>query len=59
MEPKDTKNYQPKFRDPSTLPPEALTDPDYHLKQLEIYAKELNPRIKFNAALCSRCHHCR
>jgi len=44
---------EPKFRDPSELSLEQLTDPDYSLKQLE----------KLNGGklsiLCSKCHHCR
>lgn len=55
------KAAKPKFidRSTSTLPPEAFTDPDYALKQLQKYAEELNPGIIFDASLCSRCHHCR
>jgi len=44
---------KPKFRDPSELSPEQLTDPDYRLKQLE----KLN-RGKLSIT-CSKCHHCR
>jgi len=44
---------EPKFRDPSQLSPEQLTDPDYALKQLE----KLN-RGKLSIT-CSKCHHCR
>ena len=44
---------EPKFRDPTTMTIEELTDPDYRLKQL----------VKLNGgkpgAICSRCHHCR
>lgn len=58
MEPKDVKKgYEPKFRDPSTLPPEALTDPDYRLKQLQKVAEQMGFGITDFA--CSRCHHCR
>lgn len=49
---KGTKT-EPKFRDPSTLSIEQLTDPDYSLKQLE----KLN-KGKLNIT-CSKCHHCR
>jgi len=49
----ELSKIKPKFRSPSELPPEALTDPDYTIKQLE----------KFNGGkletLCSKCHHCR
>ena len=38
---------EPKFRDPSMLTEEQLTDPDYRLKQL------------VGAPTCSKCHHCR
>ena len=50
------ENYldiEPKFRDPSELSHEQLTDPDYALKQLE----KLN-RGKLSIT-CSKCHHCR
>lgn len=43
----------PKFRNPSELTFEQLTDPDYALKQLE----ESN-QYKL-AITCSKCHHCR
>ena len=50
---KELSNIEPKFRDPSELPPEALTDPDLRIKQLE----------KINGSsleiTCSKCHHCR
>ena len=43
---------EPKFRAPNDLSPEALTNPDYRLKQLE----------KLNCGklsiTCSKCHHC-
>ena len=42
-----------KFRDPSELSHEQLTDPDYALKQLEKINKG-----KLSIT-CSRCHHCR
>jgi len=49
----ELSNVKPKFRNPSELPPEALTNPDYAIKQLE----------KLNGSkletLCSKCHHCR
>lgn len=44
---------EPKFRDPKDLPPESLTDPDYHLKQI---AKLNGGKLNIT---CSRCHHCR
>ena len=44
---------KPKFRDPSELSPEQLTDPDYRLKQLE----KLNEGKL--SITCSKCHHCR
>lgn len=44
---------EPKFRDPSTLSTEQLTDPDYALKQLE---KLNGGRLSIT---CSKCHHCR
>ena len=44
---------EPKFRDPSELSPEQLTDPHYAQKQLE----KLNGG-KLNIT-CSKCHHCR
>lgn len=43
---------KPKFRDPSEMTTEELSDPDYRLKQL----------TKGNGAhptICSKCHHCR
>jgi len=43
---------KPKFRNPSGMTEEQLTDPDYRLKQL----------MKGNGghpAICSKCHHCR
>lgn len=43
---------EPKFRDPSTLTAEQLTDPDYRLKQV---MKENGGR----SLTCSKCHHCR
>ena len=42
-----------KFRDPSELSPEQLTDPDYRLKQLE---KINEGKLSIT---CSKCHHCR
>lgn len=42
-----------RFRDPSQLSPEQLTDPDYALKQLEKINKG-----KLSIT-CSKCHHCR
>ncbi|MBA7636886.1 hypothetical protein ES703_44514 [subsurface metagenome] len=44
---------KPKFRDPSTLSAEQLTDPDYSLKQLE---KLNGGKLSIT---CSKCHHCR
>jgi len=43
----------PKFRDPSNLSTEQLTDPDYALKQLE---KLNGGKLSIT---CSKCHHCR
>ena len=43
----------PKFKDPTELSLEQLTDPDYAIKQLE----QLNGG-RFSIT-CSRCHHCR
>lgn len=43
----------PKFRDPSEMSPEQLTDPDYALKQLE---KLNGSKLSIT---CSKCHHCR
>jgi len=43
----------PKFRDPSTMTIEQLTDPDYRLKQLE---KLNGGKLSIT---CSKCHHCR
>lgn len=46
---------EPKFRDPSELTEEQLTDPDYRLKQL---AREAGiPESQM--LICSKCHHCR
>ncbi|MDP2950887.1 MAG: hypothetical protein Q8N55_00735 [bacterium] len=47
---------KPKFRDPSALSPEQLTDPDYRLKQIEELNRGKFSMIKWS---CSRCHHCR
>lgn len=44
---------EPKFRDPSELSREQLTDPDYALKQLE---KINGGKLSIT---CSKCHHCR
>lgn len=44
---------EPKFRDPSELSPEQLTDPDYALKELE---KLSGGKLSIT---CSKCHHCR
>lgn len=44
---------EPRFREPSELSPEQLTDPDYALKQLE---KINGGKLSIT---CSRCHHCR
>jgi len=43
----------PKFLNPKDLPPEALTDPDYHIKQLQ---KQYGGNYSIS---CSKCHHCR
>ena len=43
----------PKFRRPSELTTEQLTDPDYSLKQLAKLNKGNLP------ITCSKCHHCR
>ena len=55
--PKPIQSIEPKFRDLSTLPPEALKDPDYALKQLQ----KLGEQSKFGKlnVTCSKCHHCR
>jgi len=50
---KELSNIEPKFRDPNELPPEALIDPDYAIKQLEKLNKG---RLEIT---CSKCHHCR
>ena len=42
---------QPKFRDPSTMTKEELSDPDYRLKR--IFGADIDVHI------CSKCHHCR
>jgi len=47
------QGIEPKFRNPSELSQEQLTDPDYTIKQLE----KLNGG-KFSI-ICSKCHHCR
>lgn len=49
----ELSNIEPKFRNPSELPPEALTDPDFHIKQLE---KLNGSKLEIT---CSKCHHCR
>lgn len=46
---------EPKFRDPSTLTAEQLTDPDYSLKKIAREAGILESRV----LICSKCHHCR
>ena len=50
---KELLRIEPKFRNPSELPPEALTDPDFHIKQLE---KLNGSKLEIT---CSKCHHCR
>lgn len=45
--------YEPKFRNPSELTPEQLTDSDYAIKQIEKFSG------KGLEVACSRCHHCR
>ena len=47
------EKVKPKFRNPSELTKEQLTDPDYHLKQLE---KMSGGKLSIT---CSKCHHCR
>jgi len=42
-----------KFRDPSTMTTDELTDPNYALKQL---VKRSGGKISIT---CSKCHHCR
>ena len=49
----ELSNIEPKFRSPSELPPEALTDPDFRIKQLE---KLNGGKLEIT---CSKCHHCR
>lgn len=44
---------EPRFRDPTELSPDQLTDPDYALKQLEKLNEGKLP------VTCSKCHHCR
>jgi len=50
---KELSSIKSKFRNPSELPPEALTDPDYAIKQLE---KLNGSKLEIT---CSKCHHCR
>ena len=45
----------PKFRDPSTMTHEQLTDPDYSMKLIARRAG-LDPN---KILACSKCHHCR
>ena len=52
---KELSNIKPKFRNPSEMPPEALTDPDYAIKQLE---KFNGNRLELEVR-CSKCYHCR
>ena len=52
---KGKQSIEPKFRDPSELTEEQLTDPDYRLKQL---AREANLGEE-QIMQCSKCHHCR
>lgn len=49
----ELSRIEPKFRNPGELPPEALTDPDYAIKQLE---KRNGGKLEMK---CSKCHHCR
>ena len=49
----EKKESKPRFRDPSGLTEEQLTDPDYRLKQLE---KLNGDKLSIT---CSKCHHCR
>lgn len=49
------EKVKPKFRDPSELTEEQLTDPDYRLKKI---ARESGiPDSEM--LICSKCHHCR
>ena len=48
-----SKANEPRFREPSKLSLEQLTDPDYALKQLE---KVNGGKLSIT---CSKCHHCR
>ena len=50
---KELASIEPKFVNPSELPPEALTNPDYAIKQLE---KLNGSKLEIT---CSKCHHCR
>ncbi len=53
LTPEELSRIKPKFRNPDELPPEALVDPDFHIKQLEkLNGSNLEIR-------CSKCHHCR
>ena len=46
----------PSFRDPATMTPEELTDPDYGMKLL---LENFGGNKEGQPAICSRCHHCR
>ena len=45
----------PSFRDPATMTPEELNDPDYAKKRL---AKDFG-NDDIDILTCSKCHHCR
>jgi len=51
--PKNYLNIKPKFIDPKLLSAEALTDPDYRLKELQNFYQNIY------SISCSKCHHCR
>ena len=49
------KEIMPKFRDPSTLTHEQLTDPDYSIKEIaRRYGQDPAKML-----ICSKRHHCR
>jgi len=52
---KEEKKVQPKFRDPSELTDEQLTDPDYSKKKI---ARDFGISEQV-MLMCSKCHHCR
>ena len=51
----EKEKVEPKFRDPSELTGEQLTDPDYSLKLIARLAGKSEGEI----LICSKCHHCR